>query len=154
MSTATDVAERQLLSVLLLEPHRWHDVQQYLSVDDFTEDRRRRLAEVYWQVQRDVGEPVFNEFLGEIQDPALQELAVELVEAIDGLDPNVVIEESLAHLAEVRRRLQEQKLLAELSRTKDQRVSEEEEIALLRQLGQKKEPNLHRLGPVKRSGDK
>jgi hypothetical protein len=149
---AQDLAERHLLGALLVEPQRWHDVQQHIAAEDFTDDWRRRLAELYWQVQRDVGEPVFNEFLSDIKDPALSELAVELVNEIDDLDPGSLIEESLAHLAEVRRRVQEQKLLSALSRTKDQRVSEQEEVDLLRQLGQKNEPNLHRLGPVRRDG--
>ena len=73
------VAERWILGMLLVEPHRWHDVQVDVQSEDFTDARHRRIAEVYWNYQRDEGEPVFNEFLGCLdEDPDLAELAVEL----------------------------------------------------------------------------
>jgi hypothetical protein len=140
------------LAVLLTDPQRWHEVQQHVLPQQFTDDTRKRLAEFYWHFQRDVGEPVFNEFLGELKNPDLTELAVELVDEIEGLDPKILVDEALAHFAELHRRLSEQKTLAALSRTKDQRVSEEDEVALLRQLAQKNKPDLHRLGPVRRTG--
>jgi DNA primase len=62
--SARDRAERQILGVLLLEPHRWHTVQTLVGPEDFTEPVRARLAEVYWRHQHDEGEPVFSEFLG------------------------------------------------------------------------------------------
>lgn len=68
--SAQDRAERWILGILLLEPRRWAVVQQSVGVSDFTDDARRRLAELYWQHQRDEGEPVFNEFLGLIRDGA------------------------------------------------------------------------------------
>ena len=66
--SARDRAERWILGILLLEPRRWAQVQRTVGVDDFTDGTRRRLAELYWQHQRDEGEPVFNEFLGLIRD--------------------------------------------------------------------------------------
>ena len=38
---AQDLAERQILGVLLLEPQRWHDVQQTVAPSDFTDEARR-----------------------------------------------------------------------------------------------------------------
>ena len=66
--SAQDRAERWILGILLMEPRRWAQVQQTIGVSDFTDEARRRLAELYWQHQRDEGEPVFNEFLGLIRD--------------------------------------------------------------------------------------
>jgi replicative DNA helicase len=47
------MAERHILGALLSEPQRWHNVQQSVHVEDFTDALRRRLAEVYWAHQRD-----------------------------------------------------------------------------------------------------
>ena len=66
--SAQDRAERWILGILLLEPRRWAQVQRTIGVTDFTDGTRRRLAEMYWQHQRDEGEPVFNEFLGLLRD--------------------------------------------------------------------------------------
>jgi DNA primase len=62
--TAQDHAERRILGLLLAEPGRWQHVQREIGLDDFSDPERRRLAEIYWDHQRDEGEPVFNEFLG------------------------------------------------------------------------------------------
>jgi hypothetical protein len=75
------MAERHILGALLSEPHRWHNVQQSVHVEDFTDAPRRRLAEVYWAHQRDEGEPVFNEFLGLLRDDS-QATPLEGAEAI------------------------------------------------------------------------
>src|SRR6185437_12478751 len=88
-------AERRILGILLAEPSRWMDVQQTVHVQDFTDDLRRRLAEVYWQHQRDEGEPVLNEFLGVLNDDELKELAVELVDEAEKLgDVKQTLEDS------------------------------------------------------------
>lgn len=62
--TAQDQAERHILGLLLIEPGWWSDVQREITVDDFSDPRRKRLAEIYWEYQRDEGEPVFNQLLG------------------------------------------------------------------------------------------
>ena len=140
-------AERQILGVLLLEPRRWQRVQRVVGVNDFSDDACRRLAEVYWEHQRNEGEPVFNEFLGLLQDAALVELAVEAVDEVDGLaDPDRTLAEALAHLDAVRRRGEEQKLVAELRRSSEERLAEQDEIGLLRQLQEKaRRPDLRRV---------
>ena len=35
----------------------WHDVQRQVQVDEFTDGQNRKLAEIYWNHQRDEGEP-------------------------------------------------------------------------------------------------
>ena len=74
---ATGRAERWILGILLLEPGRWMRVQRSVRVEDFSVPLHRRLAEVYWDHQRHEGEPVFNEFLGQLggSDAALVDLA-------------------------------------------------------------------------------
>jgi hypothetical protein len=114
------MAERHILAALLSEPQRWHDVQQTVHVEDFTDAARRRLAEVYWAHQRDEGEPVFNEFLSQLSEIdqgqpriGLAELAIELVEeaeTLPGLDD--ALKGAVLHLEEIRSRRENQKLTA------------------------------------------
>jgi DNA primase len=158
--TAQDRAERWILGILLVEPRRWHEVQQHVGVADFTDDARRRLAELYWGHQRDEGEPVFNEFLGVLSgDPVLTELAVELVDEVEALLASEssgdgeasVLERTLAdavrHLNEMRSRREEQKLVAELRRTSDAPLPEQDEVSLLRKLqDMARTPDLRRAG--------
>ena len=150
--TAQDMAERHILGALLSEPHRWHNVQHAVHVEDFTDASRRRLAEVYWAHQRDEGEPVFNEFLSQLSEidtsqGGLAELAIELVEeaeALPGLDD--ALRGAVLHLEEIRRRRENQKLTAQLQR-KDEHLGEQDEVSLLRKLQEKnRQPDLRRVG--------
>jgi DNA primase len=75
----TQPAERWIMGALLLEPPRWHQVQTRIGPKDFSDPDLHRLAEVYWEHQRNEGEPVFNEFLGMLDDPGQKELAVRLL---------------------------------------------------------------------------
>jgi len=132
--TAQDRAERNILGVLLIEPARWHDVQQRVQVQEFTNETRRQLAELYWQVQQDEGEPVFSQFLAQVTDPALTELAIELVEETEELpDVETAFADATHFLADARRLREEQKLTAQLCRT-DEKLAEQDEIALLKGL--------------------
>jgi DNA primase len=72
-------AERWIMGILLLEPHRWHDVQMRVSPQDFLAPSVRELAEIYWAHQRDEGEPVFHEFLSCLNNPEQKELAASLL---------------------------------------------------------------------------
>jgi hypothetical protein len=156
-----------------MEPRRWAQVQQTIGVSDFTDDARRRLAELYWQHQRDEGEPVFNEFLGLIRDvtpaagetappgagssadptPAapsadeLIELAIETVDEVEALaDVELTLAGALAHFESARRRRDDQKLLPELRRTSEERTNEPAEIDLLKRLQEKaRRPDLRRV---------
>lgn len=157
-------AERQILGLLLTEPHRWHDVQIRLHLKDFLNARHRRIAEVYWSYQRDEGEPVFNQFLDHLNDPNLTELSIELVSEIEGLTNgledvdqqqailNQTLAEALGYLIQAKHDLSQQKLLATLRRTNEENTSPQDELSLFEALVKNNQStNLHRLGPVKRS---
>ena len=147
--TARDRAERWILGILLAEPQHWGDVQRDVSPRDFSEETRRKLAEVYWSHQRDEGEPVFAEFLSLLtEQPALTELAVELVDEIEALaDASQHLKDAVHHLAEVRSRSEGQKLTAELRRTSDAKLPEQDEVDLLKKLQDKaRTPDLRRVG--------
>jgi DNA primase len=128
---ATARAEQWILGILLMEPGRWMKVQRAVHLEDFADPANRRLAELYWEHQRHEGEPVFNEFLGELGsfDPALVERAVEAVAEMETLagpegesgsdrpDHDHTLREAIAHIERARTVREEQKLLAELRRT-------------------------------------
>jgi DNA primase len=126
-------AERWILGILLLEPHRWMRVQRSVHLEDFATPLHRRLAEVYWEHQRHEGEPVFNEFLGQLGgvDATLVDLAVEAVDEVEKLSPSGadpgregddapdrddMLREAVAHLERASSLREEQKLLGELRR--------------------------------------
>jgi len=143
--TARDRAERWILGVLLLHPHRWHDIQAVVHREDFAEERHRRLAELYWNHQRDEGEPVFNEFLGALPDPDLVELTMQACEEVEAFaDVDQIVSESLAYLERVRRVNEEQKLVASSRRTSE-KATDRDEIELLRELSdRRRKPDLWR----------
>ena len=144
--TARDLAERRILGVLLLHPRRWHDVQARVHREDFSDQRHRRLAELYWNHQRDEGEPVFNEFLGKLQDADLVELTMQASEEVEALaDVDQVLSESLAYFERLRRVGEEQKLVALSRRTSDE-AEDRDEIELLRELSdRRRKPDLWRV---------
>lgn len=135
---ATGRAERWILGILLLEPGRWMRVQRTVHLADFTDPLHRRLAELFWEHQRHEGEPVFNEFLGQLgtSDASLVDLAVEAVEEIEQLSPagasgdrdsndvpdrEATLQSAIHHLEMAREFRKAQKLLAELRRTTHER---------------------------------
>jgi DNA primase len=169
---ATGRAERWILGILLLEPGRWTRVQRFVHVEDFAVPLHRRLAGVYWDHQRHEGEPVFNEFLGQLGgfDAALVDLAVEAVDLVESLSPagaesedipsrEKMLQEAIDHLERTRQTREEQKLLAELRRTTVERrpgentneptaggAPDDLEVALLKQLQEKaRQPDLRRV---------
>ncbi len=145
--TAQDLAECHILGALLMEPGRWHDLQQAVDPADFTDETRRKLAEVYWHHQRDEGEPVFNQFLSELSELGLAGIAVELVELCEKLPAlNDAVRDAVLHLEELRRGREEQKLVAQLRRTDEQR-GEQDDVSLLKQLQESNSrPHLRRVG--------
>jgi hypothetical protein len=109
------------------------------------------LAEVYWQHQRDEGEPVFSEFLGLLDDPGTSELAVDLVEEFETLgDIDRSLTDALALLRQSGERAERDKLLAELRRTNATAhgpATGNADDDLLRQLQEKaRTPDLRRVG--------
>jgi DNA primase len=143
--TAQDRAERQILGILLLQPHRWHEVQRAVHLEDFAHEGHKRLAEIYWDHQRDEGEPVFNEFLGTLGEPALAEIAMLAVDEVEALDDaDCVLSEALLWLDHRHRVQEEQKLLAALRRSSEN-ASVDSEIELLKGLYESRlRPDLHR----------
>ena len=143
---AVEVAERTILGIVLSEPARWSSVQQHVQPQDFTDAMRRRMAEVVWQHQRDEGETVFHEFLSVLNDAALTELAVELVDEAGELpNPQETLKDSVLHLAEVRRQIENKKLFGQLRRN-DGQLGEQDEVSLLKKLQeQARTPNLRRV---------
>jgi DNA primase len=134
-TNAQDRAENRILGVLLNAPEHWLEVQQFVHVEDFTEGPRRKLAALYWDHQRDEGEPVFNEFLTTLPEPGLRELAVRLVEEAEGFENlKQALADAIGFLEESRRRLEEKKLVAEIRRTSQQKSAEEDQIELLKKL--------------------
>jgi len=143
---ARDRAERWILAILLAEPGRWYEVQNTMSVKDFTDPVRKNLADAYWLFQREEGEPVFNEFVGTLREPAAADLAVELIEEFDSMaDPAAQLSQAIAYLAEVREREEQQKHLAELRRTNASPAELGDDV--LRKLMEKaRRPDLRRVG--------
>lgn len=130
------MAERWVLGVLLLEPGRWHDVQKSVHLEDFTDAAHRRLAETYWNHQRDEGEPVFNEFIGSLGEPELVEIAFSSAEEVETLgEPKQILADALAYFERNRRVRDEQKLVAFVRRT-NEGEGDVDEVKLLRELSE------------------
>jgi DNA primase len=134
------LAESQVLGVLLLTPGIWGKVQTVLSVQDFGDPTLKALAEVYWNHQREEGEPVFNEFIDSLKEAELKSLAIELADAVEELDLEVTLSGALQYLAESRHRSAEQKMVATRRTGEEQELSEEEQIQLLTKLQERPPP--------------
>lgn len=145
--TARDRAERWIMAILLGEPQRWFDVQQTVHLADFADPECQVLAEIYWNHQRDEGEPVFNEFLGTLP-AATAELAVMLMEQYQEFDDcDARLNDALAMLAESRESDDQNKLLAALRRTDVQAGNGTGDDDSLRQMQERaRRPNLRRVG--------
>jgi hypothetical protein len=133
---------------LLIEPGRWTQVQQHIHAEDFTDPQLRSLAEIYWTYQRDEGEPEFNELIGTIQDPAVAELAIELVEHAQTFpDLKVALQGALDRLTIEKERRQREKLVAELRRKGVVEAGgERSEVDLIKQLFDQKKSQFGRAG--------
>ena len=144
--TADNRAERQILGILLVAPELWPQVQEIVHPEQFTEANRRKLADIYWDYQRNEGQPVFSEFLGLLTEPQLVELAIELLEEAETVaDVRPILVGALQYLQETRRRQEDRKQLAELRRTTDVPRPECDEVSLLRSLQESaRQPDLRR----------
>jgi replicative DNA helicase len=142
------MAESQVLGVLLIAPRIWGRVQTVMTVEDFGDGKLKALAEVYWNHQREEGEPVFNEFIDSLKEAELKSLAIELADAVEELDLEVTLSGALQYLTEVKQRSAEQKIVATLRRTgEEQELSEEEQVKLLVKLQESaRRPDLRRVG--------
>jgi hypothetical protein len=151
---ARELAEREILGILLREPKQWHRVKLAVHPEDFGVVRRRRLAEVYWNHQQDEGEPVFSEFLGVLEDRGAKEAAVELMEFAQEIADDKVEERlqgALNYLAEEKARRERDKQLAELRRISQQSSGPEDVEAKWAEFVKNNQTlDLRRLGPVRR----
>lgn len=147
-----ELAERQMLGILLKEPSRWHRVCSLVHPADFQGRSRRRLAELYWQHQQDIGEPVFNEFLALLESPADKETALRLMEFAEELsEVDVALDGAIKFLEESKQRERQQKHIAELRRISQQNAAPEVQEQLFEAfLKNNPTSDLKRLGPVRR----
>ncbi len=151
--TARDRAERTILGILLIEPGRWFDLQQHVHLEDFTESDRAQLARLYWEHQRHEGEPLFSEFLGTLTAANLGALGIELVEEAEALeDREFALMDAVQYLQEEKHDHENSKQLAALCRTKEEKMSVEEQNAYLRALVSGIKPNTRRIGPIRSTG--
>ena len=130
-----------------MHPEKWHDVQQHVHLEEFTDGPHRSLADVYWSHQRDEGEPTLAEFVS-LLDGQLKQLAILLVDEVEALsDTDATLTEAMKHLDEERNRREGAKLVAELRRTTEQDEPKIDEIDLLKKLQeQARRPDLRRVG--------
>jgi DNA primase len=146
------LAERQMLGILLKEPQRWHQVGLVVHPEDFGDPGHRRLAETYWQHQQDLGEPVFSEFLGDLTEPGVKDLAVELMELAEDLaEVDQTLQGALNFIEEERKRREAEKHLAAIRRISQQSAAPqdvEQKWAEFVKNNQTMDPK--RLGPVRR----
>lgn len=139
MDPARARVERWILGILLAEPSRWIHVQREVSPEQFRDVGRRKLAELYWDRQRNEGQPEFSEFLGELTNSTLRELAVNLLEEAETLgDPGTTLREALRYFEEQRRRDQERNTVAALLSRKQE---DETQLQMLRDLFARKQEN-------------
>jgi hypothetical protein len=131
-------------------------VQQHVHLAEFSEGATRTLAEIYWNHQRDEGEPTLAEFVSLLNED-LKQLALLLVDEVEALsEADQTLTEAMKHLEEDRKRQQQAKLVAELRRTTErtgERTEERtetetiDEIDLLKKLQeQARRPDLRRFG--------
>jgi DNA primase len=148
VSLGQEQAERWLLGALLAEPARWQDVQRQVSVEQFADTRRQRLARLYWDYQRDEGEPVFNELLSGL-DEQLRPMAIELVDEVQAFEDLAArLDSAIQYFAQARRRTQEQSIAARLIGSKDQPMAQADETESLRKLAESvSKPDPGRMGP-------
>jgi DNA primase len=152
ISAACSKAERYILGLLLLEPGRWESIRDKVDPAQFTDVGLRRIAELFWERQRDDGQPVLNEFLTLLEDAELKNLAVICADdASAAPDPDAALAGCLQHLNDRGRREEEKKLVALLRRTSVELTQpaggHSADIETLRLLQEKaRQPDLKRIG--------
>jgi len=152
ISFARELAERQMLGILLKEPHRWRKVGLVLHPEDFGDLKHRKLAEIYWQHQQDLGEPVFSEFIGLLQSDSEKEMAAVLLELVDEMNAvEETLNGALSFMAEEKARREREKKLAEVRRMSQEGAAPEALKQSFEEfLKNNQTLDLRRLGPVRR----
>lgn len=143
-SEAVSRAERQILGILLAQPSRWVHLQVSVSPDLFSDPIRRQLAEMYWDRQRNEGEPDFAELLHDLPDE-LRQTAINLFEEAEKLGSvETTLQTALQYFSDQRRRLDETRLRTALQNGQEGN----EQAELLRQLQARMgKGDIRRLGP-------
>ncbi|MGA2499403.1 MAG: DNA primase [Tepidisphaeraceae bacterium] len=118
--TGSQLAQRQIIGALLIEPSLWNSVQVSVNIDSFAQGSLRRLAESYWNHQLDEGEPVLNEFLASLGDPELVNLAIELVQSVEQMaDLKQTVEGAICFLREDMARTEQRQMHAQALEVRD-----------------------------------
>ena len=139
-------AERQILGCLLNAPKWWHEVQKHVHVEDFLDTANRKLAEVYWDYQKNEGEPVFAELLNLLQERNLARHAIELLQETEALtDISATVTPAVEYLQYARDHRESATLRSQLGRVADGGVDDANAVELLRRLTEKvKLPDMRR----------
>jgi len=134
--TANDKAEGFVLGYLLCEPADWADIQKFVEPAGFAPGPRRMLAEIYWQHQRDEGQPVLNQFLSLLDGQAdIKELATQLAQEVQTTaEPRQFLQACIEYFRLQRLRLEQEKQEARLRASNEFPLAVEEEAAVLQQL--------------------
>lgn len=138
-------AERWILGILLARPSDWIHVQVEFAPQDFTQPDLRALAEVYWEHQRNEGEPTFDVLLSALPSDRLRVLATELLEEAETLrQPAATLQDAVRYCQDERRRQTLARRLASLDAGKE----DDEQLAVLRELASRsRQGDLRRIGP-------
>ncbi len=105
VSEAAKRAERWILGILLARPAYWIHLQVSVSPEQFSDPRRRQLAQIYWEHQRNEGEPEFAAFLTELPTDELRTMAVDLLEECETLpDVEATLRTAVRFFEEEKRR--------------------------------------------------
>lgn len=115
--TADQRAAAWIIGILLEDPSLWSEVQTRVLLEDFPEGPHRRLAELYWNVQRDEGEVVFSELISRL-DPECAELAIRSQQqCAEFADPAVLLRDAMDYMTAARRSREEQARISAMRRT-------------------------------------
>lgn len=138
-------AERWILGILLAQPSHWLHVQVRVSPNHFSDPRHRRLAQIYWEHQRNEGEPVFAEFLTELPSEELRTTAVDLLEEGETLpNPETTLRETVQFIENERERRESARLQASLKTGQE----DDSNAEILRELSSRsRKADLRRIGP-------
>lgn len=133
--SARDRAERWILGTVLRDPARWDELQQDVCPQDFTEESRVRLAELFWEVARHDGHQELPDLLSLMEEDGMKTLAVTLVEEVEALsDAEQVVRSAVEHIRRSRDLQEESRKLAQLHRGVGSSGDSVGEVDLLQQL--------------------
>lgn len=127
-------AERWILGVLLENPQRWPTVQRFVQPENFSDIQCRKIADIYWRQQQEMGQVSFSELLSDLDEPELKDLAVSVLEEVQEMgNLEQTLQDALGYLRESCRRQAERQKMPQ------------DEVELLRKLQeQARQPDIRR----------